>query len=401
MEFATWRTSRADLIEEVGKRQSTSPLSRRWWKTLGVAATLVCVATAGTAATFSLTNGEVIEGEIVQATRNTIVVREDTGSIRQLSRRKVESMRVETKKGQTITGPLTAWTDGTYEIEYGGRLVQVRDRRILKVVPIPQETVAVAAAEPAAEPAGSEAEPAAAEQAAPPTEPLSSTSAAIEIETPRANPDEPEPAAAEPAAAEPAEAGATDVEPAGVETAAAEPAEAETAEADAADTEPAGTDTAEADKAEAETVTPVQSAELTTATIADEAVAPAPAPADPEAQAHSDGDPPPRLIVSEGKAGENASELVFKVDLSRPVDQPIMILYATYDRTAIAGEDYKGERGTMTIPPGASSAVVRVPLIDDDVQEENETLELFVATDERKATIESDRIVGTILNDDN
>ena len=193
----------------------------------------------------------------------------------------------------------------------------------------------------------------------------------------------------------------TDAEPAGVETAATEPAETETAEADVANTEPAGTDTAEADKAEAETVTPVQSAELTTATIADEAVEPAPAPADPEALAHSDGDPPPRLIVSEGKAGENASELVFKVDLSRPVDQPIMILYATYDRTAIAGEDYKGERGTMTIPPGASSAVVRVPLIDDDVQEENETLELFVATDERKATIESDRIVGTILNDDN
>ena len=389
MDFMTWRTSRPDLNEGLCQRKANSRLTQRWWKTLGVATALICAATAGTAATFSLKSGEVIEGEIVQATRNTIVVLETNGAIRQLSRRQMESMRVETKKGQTITGPLKAWRDGAYQIEYGGRLVQVRDRRIVRVDPIPQEpAIAVAEAQPAEQPADAQPEPAAAAEAAPPTEPLSSTTAAIEVPTPSANSEESETPAAEtassaapePAASEPS---ATASEASGSETGGSQTAEAEASEAEAPD---------------AETTTPVKTAELTTATVAEEAETAA--PADPEAQAHSDGDPPPRLIVSEVQAGENASELVFKVALSRPVDQPIMVLYATYDRTAIAGEDYKGERGTMTLAPGTSSAVVRIPLIDDDIQEENETFELFVATDERKATIESDRIVGTILNDD-
>ena len=346
MDIVTRKTSRPSLVEEVGYRKHGALPLRRWWQTLGVATTLLCAANIATAATFSLSNGDIIEGEIVQATRNTLVIREKIGGMRQLSRHQMESMRVETKKGQTISGPLMSWKDGVYEIEYGGRLIQVRERKIVSVVPIPPKQT-VAEAETVVEPASSEPETeqesAPAEVAALPSEPLSSASAAAEIVTPQAEPDEPALS--------------------GVEGEA-----------------------------------PPKLTELATAAVGTET--PEPMPADPEASAHEDALPPPKLTISEVQAAEDASELVFKLDLSRPVDQPIMILYATYDKTAVAGEDYKGERGTMTLAPGTSSAVVRVPLIDDNVLEENETFELFVATDERHATIETDRIVGTILNDD-
>ena len=108
----------------------------------------------------------------------------------------------------------------------------------------------------------------------------------------------------------------------------------------------------------------------------------------------------PTLTVSVTEAREDAAEIVFKLDLSRPVDEPIVIFYGTYDQTAIAGKDYHEERGTLRLAPGNSSATVRVPLINDDVRESNETFELFVITDEERATVEFDRTVGTILNDD-
>ena len=44
--------------------------------------------------------------------------------------------------------------------------------------------------------------------------------------------------------------------------------------------------------------------------------------------------------------------------------------------------------------------MVRVPVIDDDLREDDETLELFVSADKDLATIENNRAVGTILNDD-
>ena len=108
----------------------------------------------------------------------------------------------------------------------------------------------------------------------------------------------------------------------------------------------------------------------------------------------------PKLTVSNAEADESASEMVFNLVLSEPLDSPIIILYATYDRTAIAGEDYRREQGTLKLAPGASSATVRVPLINDDVSESNETLVLFVATDGKLATVDVERTVGTILNDD-
>ena len=110
---------------------------------------------------------------------------------------------------------------------------------------------------------------------------------------------------------------------------------------------------------------------------------------------------PPTLSVSRAEANESASEIVFNLVLSEPLEKPILILYATYDQTATAGEDYEGERGTLKLAPGDKAATVRIPLIDDNVSEGDETLELFVTTDKTQATVAPERSIGTIMNDDN
>ena len=109
---------------------------------------------------------------------------------------------------------------------------------------------------------------------------------------------------------------------------------------------------------------------------------------------------PPTLTVSKAEADENANEIVFNLVFSRPLEKPILVLYATYDQTATAGEDYQGEQGTLKLAPGDSSASVRIPLINDDVTESDETLELFVTADKSQATVQVERTVGTIMNDD-
>lgn len=109
---------------------------------------------------------------------------------------------------------------------------------------------------------------------------------------------------------------------------------------------------------------------------------------------------PPLLTISDAKDSEGAPDLVFDLTLSRPSKQQILVIYATLDRTAKAGEDFEEARGSIILRPGDTSAQIKVPLIDDDAAEEDKYFEVFVATDQKVATIKSKRATGTILNDD-
>lgn len=109
---------------------------------------------------------------------------------------------------------------------------------------------------------------------------------------------------------------------------------------------------------------------------------------------------PPLLTISDAKGSEGDSDLVFDITLSRPSKQQILVIYATLDRSAKAGKDFEESRGSIIIRPGETSAKITVPLINDDLAEDDKHFEVFVATDQKVATIESKRATGTILNDD-
>jgi len=106
------------------------------------------------------------------------------------------------------------------------------------------------------------------------------------------------------------------------------------------------------------------------------------------------------IDVSVDSVAESESELVFRLRLSRPVGQSIAILFATLDGTATAGVDYEPREGVLTVPSRTAQAELRVPLINDELREEDEQFELFLSVDPNIAEVGEQRVVATILDDD-
>ncbi|MBX7185156.1 MAG: hypothetical protein K1Y01_08450, partial [Vicinamibacteria bacterium] len=102
--------------------------------------------------------------------------------------------------------------------------------------------------------------------------------------------------------------------------------------------------------------------------------------------------------VVEGNAG-TPPKLAFTVILSATSTSAVTVSYATADGTATAGSDYVATSGTLSIPPGAASAVVQVPVTPDAVIEPNETVFLNLSN-ATGATIFDAQGVGTIVADD-
>ena len=219
--------------------------AQRWWAA-GVAAALCLLATAASAATFQLKSGESVEGEVIHATRNTLMVRENIGAIRQLSLGDVQTVEIRTRDGASVSGALLGWKDGVYEVDSGERLTKLEDGRVVS----------------------------------------------------------------------------------------------------------------------------------------------------------EDAAKLPVLVITAAEAAESAAEINFEIGLSAPARRSIFLVYGTFDRTAKAGEDYRTERGSLELAAGDSRAVLTIPLIDDDVAESDETFEVFVSADKELATIENNRVIGKILNDD-
>jgi len=84
------------------------------------------------------------------------------------------------------------------------------------------------------------------------------------------------------------------------------------------------------------------------------------------------------VTLSEGDAG--SVDAIFTVALNAPSVFPITTEYASFDGTAIAGEDYEAVAGVVTFDPGTTSQLVQVPVLGDVILEPDEetfTVELF------------------------
>ena len=87
------------------------------------------------------------------------------------------------------------------------------------------------------------------------------------------------------------------------------------------------------------------------------------------------------LSTVDGSAPESGGEIAFEVSISVAGTADVTVDYATSDGTARAGSDYTATSGTLTFPQGsASSQPVRVPVLDDvDDEEEEETFRLTLS----------------------
>ncbi|MCP3980910.1 MAG: DUF11 domain-containing protein, partial [bacterium] len=113
-----------------------------------------------------------------------------------------------------------------------------------------------------------------------------------------------------------------------------------------------------------------------------------------------DDDDPPMLSVTDVTVTEApGAELVFTVALSAASEFDVTVDYQTDDATAIAGLDYTAVAGTLSLPAGTTSATVAVPVLDDALDEHDETLLLSLAN-AVKAQLPAAPAVGTIVDDD-
>jgi hypothetical protein len=109
---------------------------------------------------------------------------------------------------------------------------------------------------------------------------------------------------------------------------------------------------------------------------------------------------PPEIRVDDTTAAEtDPSTLAFTVSLSVPAPQDTSVAYATVPGTATSGTDFSSTSGTALIAAGTVSTVVEVPVLDDALDEVDETVSLQLSTP-INATLADGTGAGTIGDDD-
>ena len=67
--------------------------------------------------------------------------------------------------------------------------------------------------------------------------------------------------------------------------------------------------------------------------------------------------------VATSELNSGAANAGFRVTLSASSGLPVTISYATANGSAAAGSDYTGTSGTLTIPAGATTGYINVPIL--------------------------------------
>jgi RNase P/RNase MRP subunit p29 len=237
-----------------------------------------------------LKSGEEIEGSIIDATRNTLIVRRSIGGMRQMRIQDVDEVRIDLAQGEQLSGQFLSWTDGVYQLRLGGQVVRISQGAILSREPREEAT--------------------------------------------RQPPREPPPRPAQ---------------------------------------------------------------EPTAGMAAAPAASPPEKPAAPKAEGES------QTVAVKGSvdpAETGADGMVFKIELSRPAEQMVVLIYGTLDGTAKAGRDYEPQQGVITLAPGTESGEVNVPLIEHQPSKGDKRFELFLIADPKVAEVVDDRIIATIKGAD-
>ena len=114
-----------------------------------------------------------------------------------------------------------------------------------------------------------------------------------------------------------------------------------------------------------------------------------------------DDDPTPTVsLVGPVTSPENVGSMMFVVQLSAVSGQDVTVNYTITPGTALAGLDYTGTGGSITILAGQPTGTILVPIVNDALNEdpENFTVTLTTATN---ATIgATPTALGTINDDD-
>ena len=107
---------------------------------------------------------------------------------------------------------------------------------------------------------------------------------------------------------------------------------------------------------------------------------------------------PPLLSVEDGR-GPEGGELAFELSLSGTSGRVVTVAYELVDADAIAGLDYEGSSGTLSVPPGEDGVSLPVSLFEDDIDEPDELFVLILSSPVN-ARLTEDVALGWIEDDD-
>jgi Flp pilus assembly protein TadG len=115
----------------------------------------------------------------------------------------------------------------------------------------------------------------------------------------------------------------------------------------------------------------------------------------------TDDDLPPTVFFStESQTILESQDFEAVLQLSAPSSRPVTVSYSIGGTAQGAGVDYLVSSGPAVIPPGDTTFPILVDVIDDLLDEEDETVE-FVITGAMNATVDNpDHHTATILDDD-
>lgn len=99
--------------------------------------------------------------------------------------------------------------------------------------------------------------------------------------------------------------------------------------------------------------------------------------------------------VSEGDGAANIS-----VRLSVASSRVVSVTYTTVNETATAGSDYTATSGVLTFNPGETSKSIAVPIVDDEIDEDDETFAIELSAPGNAALGTPERVTVTILEVD-
>jgi hypothetical protein len=107
----------------------------------------------------------------------------------------------------------------------------------------------------------------------------------------------------------------------------------------------------------------------------------------------------PTLSIAPVTVRESAGEATLTVTLSHLSSKDITVAYATSDKTAKAGSDYRSASGTLVIPAMTPSGAVKVRILNDALYESTEALKVTLSSP-TGATIETGQALITITDND-
>ena len=110
-------------------------------------------------------------------------------------------------------------------------------------------------------------------------------------------------------------------------------------------------------------------------------------------------DDTPTLLIADAAAAESDGEMAFLVRLSVASSQTVTVEYATAAGTAMEGIDYEETTGILTFSALETEQMIRVPIIDDDLDEAVEAFTIALSNASNAAVGDSEA-AGVIVDND-